>query len=92
MKSSQFHGSRRNVKLSMQKPLDSILMRDSKVYIPVKAYLKWERRLRGCSPRSKDQLRMRFCPPLPVGPSWGAELGGSQSQAAEFLVRQVGTS
>ena len=42
MKSSQFHGSRRNVKLSMQKPLDSILMRDSKVYIPVKVYLKWE--------------------------------------------------
>lgn len=31
MKSSQFHGSRRNVKSSMQKPLDRILMRDSKV-------------------------------------------------------------
>jgi len=43
MKSSQFHGSRRNVKLSMQKPLDSILTRDSKVYMPVKVYLKWER-------------------------------------------------
>lgn len=40
MKSSQFHGSRRNVKSSMQKPLDRILMRDSKVYIPVKVYLK----------------------------------------------------
>lgn len=42
MKSSQFHGSRRNVKSLIQKPLDSILMRDSKVYIPVKVYLKWE--------------------------------------------------
>lgn len=31
LKSSQFQGSRRNVKSSMQKPRASILMRDSKV-------------------------------------------------------------
>ena len=39
MKSSQFQGSRRNVKLSIAKPRATILVRDSKVQIPVKVYL-----------------------------------------------------
>lgn len=40
MKSSQFHGSRRNVKDPIQKPRDTTLIVASKVYIPVKTYLK----------------------------------------------------
>lgn len=40
LKSSQFHGSRRKVKPSKQKPLARIFISDSKVYIPVKVYLK----------------------------------------------------
>lgn len=39
VKSSQFHGSRRKVKSSKQKPLAIIFISDSKVYIPVKVYL-----------------------------------------------------
>lgn len=44
VKSSQFHGSRRKVKSSKQKPLAIIFMSDSNVYIPVKVYL--ERRIK----------------------------------------------
>lgn len=40
VKSSQFHGSRRKVKSSKQKPLAIIFISDSKVYIPVKVYLR----------------------------------------------------
>lgn len=40
VKSSQFHGSRRKVKSSKQKPLAIIFISDSKVYIPVKVYLE----------------------------------------------------
>lgn len=40
IKSSQFQGSRRKVNSPTQKPLARILMSDSKVYIPVKVYLK----------------------------------------------------
>lgn len=39
VKSSQFQGSRRKVKPSIQKPLAIIFIRDSKVYIPVNVYL-----------------------------------------------------
>lgn len=40
IKSSQFQGSRRKVNSPTQKPLARIFMSDSKVYIPVKVYLK----------------------------------------------------
>jgi len=40
VKSSQFHGSRRKVKSSKQKPLAIIFISDSNVYIPVKVYLE----------------------------------------------------
>lgn len=39
-KSNQFHGSLRKVNRPTQKPLARILMRDSKVYIPVNVYLR----------------------------------------------------
>ena len=39
-KSNQFHGSLRKVNRPTQKPLARILMRDSKVYIPVNVHLR----------------------------------------------------
>lgn len=40
VKSSQFQGSRRKVKPSMQKPLAIIFISDSNVYMPVNVYLE----------------------------------------------------
>lgn len=86
MKSNQFHGSLRNVNCPTQKPLATIFISASKVYIPVNAYLLKPKVIGAeqtqifdvClvdAPKSKLNKRSRVNLLHILGPVWGLCIG-----------------